>query len=184
MGKDFSPEGISAQARASRDRLCPGKALDLLFLHGPTPDQLTPAMVAALRRLQDAGVVRELGVAGRGAELQAALTEPALGWLMCPVGPSQAEVLAKAAEQGVGVLAIEVLRPSRPRLRLPRQPADLWTLARALRDRTRPPGEAGPGIAAALALPAVRAVLVTTTRSGHLAANARAAGLDPKPASA
>lgn len=178
--KDFSPAGVVAQARASRDRLCPGRALDLLFLHGPAPEQLTPPLMDALRGLQDTGVVTALGLAGRGPELRAGLNTPVFSWLMCPVGPSQAPVLARAADQGVGVMAIEVLRAARPSLRLPRQPADLWTLARALRDRTRPPGEPGPGIAAALTLPAVRAVLVTTTRRAHLAANARAAGLDPQ----
>lgn len=146
--------------------------VDALLLHGPAPTDFTPPLMAALERLRGEGVVGRLGVCGRGAELDAALDVPAFDLMMAPLsGP-----LARAAAQGVTVMAIETMRGKASPWRIPRSRADLWYLARAARDALRgvPPPDAG-GIGAALGRPAVRTVVVQTTRLAHLRANAAAA---------
>lgn len=176
--RDFTPEGLEASLRASLKRLGV-EGLDALFLHGAGPDELTDALFSRLDTLKSAGAFALLGAAGRGAELDAALDTGRVQLLMQPVHPflaPDAEArLLRAHAAGVEVFAIETAGPGRPPMRLPRKPADLYPLARAL---GRPPAEKGrrvgavAGLQAALARREVAVALTTTTRPGHLAASA------------
>ena len=149
--------------------------VDVLFLHGPAPDDFTPSLMGALRGLKAEGLIGSMGVCGRGEELDAALTVDGFDLLMMPV-TGQSGRLARAAARGIPVIAIETMRSRRAPLRLPTSAADLWYLARAGRDAlTGSAPAAGTGIAEALALPAVASVVVQTTRLAHLKANAAAA---------
>jgi aryl-alcohol dehydrogenase-like predicted oxidoreductase len=174
--KDFSPAGIGAQLSEALGNLRTARA-DLVFLHGPEPHDLKEGALATLEREHAKGRIGAIGVAGRGPELAAALEYDCVGWLMCPaLVPALAPVLDRAAERGVGVIAIETMRARAVAPRMSLRPADLWYSARAI---LRPAGTTAcaGGIGAALALPAVQCALVTTTRDAHLTANLAAAGL-------
>lgn len=172
-GDDRAPAAIVRASLADSLARLGLAHVDALFLHGPRPEDVAAA-APALADLKAAGTIRFAGVCGRGAELDAALATEGVDLLMMPVTGDQRARLEAAAARGIAVFAIETLRgaPRPP----PAQAADLWYLARAARDalagRTAPQGA---GVAAALALPAVRSVIVTTTRARHLAENARAA---------
>lgn len=153
--------------------------VDALLLHGPRPEDFQSHILEGdLREIKVEGFARRIGVCGRGAERAAMLD--AEHWdifdlLMTPL--DDPALLARAAAQGVDVIAIETMR-ARRRFRTPRALADVWYLARDLRDAaTGVPQPQGPGLKAALALPAVRSAIVTTTRLAHLQANVAAAGV-------
>lgn len=186
VAKDFSPAHLTASAEASLKRLR-SERLDALLLHGPSAQDLTEDVLAALDRLRAAGKVRFLGVCGRGAELDAAIASGRFDLLMAPAGPSVAKpALARAAAAraaGMGVLGIEIMAGAAPRWRVPRSAADLWYLARAAR-RAGSASPASPASTAsqplrdlewALAGESCDCAVVTTTRSAHLAANIAAA---------
>ncbi|WP_269845060.1 aldo/keto reductase [Marinicauda salina] len=179
--RDFSPDAIETSLRASLDRLGL-EGVDVLFLHGADPAELTPGLIERLDRLKDAGAFARLGATGRGAELDAALDTGRIDALMTPVHPfldagGEAR-LVRAAEAGVSVFAIETAGPGRTAIRLPRRPADLYAVGRGLLasggdDRRVPVAE---GLAAALARPEVAVAVFTTTRRAHLIENAAVAG--------
>lgn len=176
--RDFSPDAIEASVTASLKRLGV-EGVDALFLHGAAPGELTPDMFARLDGLRSAGAFRLLGVAGRGNELDAALDTGRFQLLMQPVHPfldAAGEArLIRARGEGVEVFAIETAGPGRPKLRLPKAPADLYKLARALR-----PGATADdrrvcvpeGLEAVLRREEVGVALMTTTRHAHLEQNA------------
>lgn len=176
--RDFSPAGIEASLRASLDRLGL-EGVDAFFLHGAAPEELTPALFDRLDALKSAGAFNGLGAAGRGSELDAALESGRFQALMQPVHPfldAQGEArLIRAHGAGLEVFAIETAGPGRPRLALPRSPADLYSFARGLRsgpvqdDRRVSLPE---GLKAALLRCEVAVVLTTTTRQAHLEQNA------------
>ncbi len=156
-------------ARLGLDRM------DALLLHGPRPEDFTPSLRAALQRLKAEGTVGAVGVCGRGEELDAALAWGGLDLLMMPLAGAAAR-LERAAARGVSVMAIETMRGRQSPWRMPASGADLWYLARAMRDAIT--GAVAPvdgGVADALTRPAVRTVVVQTTRRAHLRANAAAA---------
>jgi aryl-alcohol dehydrogenase-like predicted oxidoreductase len=159
----------SSLARLRRPRV------EALLLHGPRIEDL-PAALEALAALRSEGRIGLAGVCGRGPELEVALAHGGVDLLMTPLSAKGA--IAQAAAKGVPVLAIEVLRGGAG-LRTPRSGADIWYLARALRDAMQGGAPTpGPGLAAALAHPGVAAAVITTTRARHLDANATAAGLN------
>lgn len=169
--------GLAASLEGSLARLGL-EHVDALLLHGPRPEDLARVR-DDLERLRARGLALRFGVCGRGDERAAMLAEPPglFDLLMTPLDDDG--LLARAAAQSVDVLAIEVLR-GRGGFRAPKQRADLWYLARDLRDAFK--GTApnpGPGLDAALSHDAVSGVIVTTTRLAHLEGNARAAGLIP-----
>lgn len=177
--RDFSPDAIERSIRASLARLRL-EGVDCLILHGPDPAELSPFLLARLDALRRAGAFTHLGVAGRGGELDAALATGRFTVLMAPVHPfigDDAKArLRRARESGATVLGIEAAGAGPAPLRLPRQPADLYALARAIRH--------GQGGAARVAMPGALAdavkdgladgVVMTTTRLVHLQANAAA----------
>lgn len=171
--RDFSPDAIEASVTASLARLRV-EGVDLVFLHGPDPGELTPALFERLSALQRAGAFTALGVAGRGGELDAALETGRFEALMAPVHPfldeGEERRLASATGAGLAVFAIETSGDAAAPLRAPRSAADIYTLARKLR-----PGAIGrgrvaalDGFAAALSRPEVTSALTTTTRPAHL----------------
>ncbi len=174
--RDFSPDGLERSIRASLSRLGL-EGVDGLILHGPAPLELTPALLARLSDMKTAGAFRHLGVAGRGAELDAALETGAFKILMAPVHPFIGEAarsrLRAARGAGIAVMGIEAAGDGPPPLRLPRKASDLYALARRLRTG----GTDGPRAAMpdALADPVLDGladcVVMTTTRTEHLAAN-------------
>lgn len=174
-----SERGVAASLEDSLRRLRLDH-VDALLLHGPHPEDI--ARVAdELAALKTRGLARRVGVCGRGAERAAMLARPAglYDLLMTPLDDDA--LLARAATQGVDVLGIEVMR-GRGGMRVPKQRADFWYLARDLRDALKGTAPSpGPGLDAALSHAAVSSVIVTTTRIAHLTGNARAAGLIPPP---
>lgn len=181
--RTFPLKGDDGMAPADRVRRSVEESLtrlgldhvDALFLHGPRPEDIAPTLTAALAQLKADGVVRVVGVCGRGVELDAALTWEGLELLMMPVS-DQAHRLEAARVRGVPILAIETMRAQRTAWQAPTSLADLWYLARAGRDALTGVGTAREGgVAAALSLPAVQCVIVQTTRLSHLRANAAAA---------
>jgi aryl-alcohol dehydrogenase-like predicted oxidoreductase len=171
LHKDFTPAGVRATLVSSLNRLRTDHA-DALLLHGPAPADLTDALKAELEALKAEGRLQAYGICGRGPEILAALERGFAPIVQAPAfegvdGRLWSEI---AAERGAGFLAIEALRGGG--LRLPRSPADLWYLARALRQggsrALYAPAEA---LRRALTQPGVSAVIATTTRLAHLRAN-------------
>lgn len=181
--RDGEAPPIGASLRTSLARLGLDH-VDALLLHGPLPDDVARMSESSeLDRLRDQGLVRRFGVCGRGAERDAMIAMRARGalfdMLMTPVA-AESPLLLSAAHAGVEVIAIETMRAQR-RFRTPRSPADLWYLARDARDTMAgAPQPPGIGVAGALALPAVRCVVITTTRPAHLQENAHAADITPR----
>lgn len=172
--RDFSLTAVEASLSSSLARL-DVEGVDYLFLHGPDPSELTPALFSRLDALRGAGAFKTLGVAGRAGELDAALETGRFQAIMAPVHPYLDEVelsrLRAMSDGGVMVFAIETAGDGRPALRAPRRPADLYRLARALRAA---PGGRGrtdsvTGLRNALSQAWVSCALTTTTRSDHLA---------------
>ncbi len=174
MRKDFSPDGVRAQVAESRARL--GR-IDGLFLHGPEPKHLTEALAERLAPFKAHGGISFVGVCGRGPELDAAISWGVADVLMAPTPPGLGAparaVLERARAAGLGVIGIEAMGPAVRGWRRPRSLADLWYLAR----RARHGAAAGPvhapeeALAEALSEGPADAVIVTTTRPAHLAAN-------------
>jgi len=181
--RDFSPGAIEASVRKSLDRLGV-EGLDGLFLHGAAPDELTSALFRRLDDLRAAGAFARLGFTGRGRELDGALDTGRFQLFMAPVhpflGPDDENRLARAKSDGLTVFAIETAGAGPARLRAPRKPADLYTFARAVRNRRAGHGRTGAreGLAAALARVGVDVALFTTTRMKHLQENLEAADLN------
>lgn len=167
--------GVAASLEGSLARLGVDH-VDALLLHGPHAEDIARVR-GDLEQLRARGLARRFGVCGRGGERAAMLaaTPGFYDLLMTPL--DDAALLSRAAAQKTDVLGIEALR-GRGGLRLPKRRADLWYLARDVRDALK--GTApnpGPGLDAALSHAAVSSVIVTTTRIAHLRGNARAAGL-------
>ncbi|MCW5724065.1 MAG: aldo/keto reductase [Maricaulaceae bacterium] len=191
--RDFSPDGIERSLLDSLGRLGLDQA-DALMLHGPSPGDLTPALLDRVDALKARGLLRFTGVCGRGAELDAAIDTGRLDLLMAPLNaglPAAALArFARAKAAGIGVIGIEAMSGARRDVRAPASLADLWYLARSVKQvvtgaapaaATTDPAEA---LAWALGRPDADCVLIQTTRLAHLEANARSAALDPAPAPA
>jgi len=179
--RDFAPGAIEASVRISLMRLGLD-GVDVLWLHGAAPQELTPALFQKLDGLRRAGAFELLGAAGRGTELDAAMKTGRFDLIMAPVHPwlgvTGERRLRQAAAKGIGVFAIETAGPGPSAFRLPRKPADLYALAKRAAGPGRGPRlPTGEGIEKALQRPAVVCALTTTTRLAHLDANAKTAGV-------
>tara|TARA_R110002072_G_scaffold86511_2_gene195165 strand:- start:1114 stop:1989 length:876 start_codon:yes stop_codon:yes gene_type:complete len=191
--RDFSAGAVEMSLRGSLERL-QTQYVDLLLLHGPSAADMSERLIRRLDALRERGMIRQIGICGRGPELDAAIKLGAFDVLMAPVNPGLDAAalarLARAAQAGMKVIGIEALSgAARSGLRLPRSRADLWYLARAAKQAmtgTHTPPLAVPAKGAlkwTLDQTGVSAVVCLTTRSANLAANARLAGLDARPAS-
>jgi D-threo-aldose 1-dehydrogenase len=176
--RDFSPEAIEASVRGSLIRLGV-EGVDTLFLHGPDPSELTPALMDRLAALRRAGAFAALGLAGRAQELGAVLETPGFDAVMAPVHPflDTGEIvrLERIAAAGLHIIAIETAGDAPAPMAMPRVPADLYKLARALRPSSPGRGRTRvlDGLRAALARGWVDCVLTTTARPSHLQQSAR-----------
>ncbi|MGY6628340.1 MAG: aldo/keto reductase [Oceanicaulis sp.] len=174
--RDFSPAAIETSLRASLSRL-DVEGVDALFLHGPDPSELTDGLFVRLAALKSAGAFIRLGVTGLGPELDAAIATGRFDLMMTPVHPfigaREEARLAAARARGMAVIAIQSAGDTPPARRLPRRPADLYTLTRSLRPASPGRGRVDPveGVRAALTRPDVDTVVITTTRRAHLDAH-------------
>lgn len=168
---DFSPAFLRSQIEASLNALGV-ETIDILFLHGP-PEKLSDEARAAFLAFKTEGKARALGICGRGAEI--AGNAEGMDAIMAPAFSAWP---AFAAQRGLAFLGIEAMTGARrsgpPTL------GDVWRFARRLRRGATKPSDRTPeqALAAALAVPGMTSVLVTTTSPAHLAASLAVAGLD------
>ncbi len=188
--RDFSAGAVEMSLRGSLERL-QTSYVDLLLLHGPSAADMSDRLIRRLEALRERGMVRAIGVCGRGRELDAAIDLEVFDVLMAPVhaGLDTAALarLARAGAAGMQVIGIEAISGgARAGLRLPASRADLWYLARAAKQvltGTNTRHTASPPEGAlkwALDQAGVDAVVCLTTRSANLAANAQLAALEAR----
>lgn len=186
--RDFSAGAVEMSLRGSLERL-QTPYVDMLLLHGPSAPDMSDRLIKRLEALRERGLIRQIGVCGRGPELDVAIDLGVFDVLMAPVNPGLDTTalarLARAGEAGIQVIGIEAISSAaRSGLRLPTSRADLWYLARAAKQAlagTKPKRNAVPPEGAlkwALDQTGVSAVVCLTTRSANLTANARQAGLE------
>jgi hypothetical protein len=115
-----------------------------------------------------------LGMAGRGPEIDAAIKLGVFDVLMAPVhrelSAAEAQRLRDAQCAGMGIFGIEVLTGASAGLRWPRNIADLWYSARAIRHGkfSAPHLSATKVLQTALQSGQADVVMVSTTRQKHL----------------
>ncbi|GAB4520273.1 MAG: aldo/keto reductase [Parvularculaceae bacterium] len=184
--KDFSPAAIRADAERSL-RSLGRERIDLLFLHGPAPEQ-TGSALSTLDALKREGKIAAAGVCGAGPELAHAVETGAIEAVMAPYNILHREhepAFAAAKSAGMQTFAAAPLAQAlyRAALFAPRSGADLWYLARAVAKnraelaRARrlsaapvPEGwtRAQLALAYAAGSPHVDVAVVSTTRIAHL----------------
>jgi aryl-alcohol dehydrogenase-like predicted oxidoreductase len=175
--RDFSPEGVRRSIEASLRRLRRSR-VDWLFLHGPSPRDLTDELLKIVVDLKFKGDIGALGVAGRGAELDAAAATGHFTLFMTPVHaglkPTQLERLVRLKAAGE-LIGIETLSPANRRFPAPVSAGATWRLARALLGRAgpAPPTPMTPDEALnwALSEGGAHRIITTTTRLEHLESN-------------
>ncbi len=193
--KDFSETAIREDVSRSLSRL-KRDALDILYLHGPDEHTLSPSL-EILTRLKTEGLIRAIGVCGASGPLETAANQDALDALMCPynvLNHAHVPAMRKAAARGAYVFAIAPIAQGlfRRTLFVPRTPADIWYLARALLYKRADLHRAQQvrkllqsetdwqaaevALAYALTPPFVNMALIATTRPAHLDQNVAAAG--------
>lgn len=185
--KDFTEGGIRADVERSR-RALDRPALDLLYLHGPSAQQIDAAR-PALEALKAEGKIKAFGVCGEGAPLAHALAR-GVDAIMAAYNfiDRRHEALFRDA-RAAGVMTVAItplaqgaLAPARSASALP---SDFWRLARRLARGGLPRPEAERArlaLAAASGRPAFEAalafvmqggladiVITTTTQPRHLA---------------
>ncbi len=185
--KDFSEAGMRADVEASLKRLG-RERIDLLYLHGPSPEALHAAK-PALQSLKQEGKIARWGVCAEGAGLDLAIDAGADA-IMGAYNLFRREhesAFRRAKAKGAGVIAIAPLAQglyARDFYKI-RSPADAWRVLRAVA-RNRPKLRRARACAkmleavegwtpAQLALAFVRAnphidaAVTTTTKPAHLA---------------
>jgi aryl-alcohol dehydrogenase-like predicted oxidoreductase len=175
--RDFSPSAIRKSVEGSIRRL--NTRIDWLLLHGPSAGDLTHELLKTLADLKRRGDIAAVGVAGRGAELDAALKTGEFSVFMTPVHvglkPYDLERLERLRMSGAEIVAIEVMAPANRRFPAPVSAGATWRLARALLGRSgpAPPTPMTPDecLEWALTEGGAHRVVITTTRLDHLDAN-------------
>lgn len=187
--RDFSADAIRRSVDDSLARLKLSH-IDWLFLHGPDPSELGDGLLTALQALKQAGVVGRLGVAGRGAEIDAALATGLFSLVQAPVHaalpPGDIERLARIRAAGHELIGFEALLPVLERFPAPTSLAAARRLAKNLiRSPEPPPSLDGQAMTAADALRwalgpgGAQRVLVSTTRLSRLEEHAATAESAP-----
>jgi len=179
--RDFSPEALEASVAGSLARLDVA-CIDLLWLHGPAPAELTPDVSACLEALRARGRVRFFGLASRSQGLPDLAGRAPFDAVMCPVHAAiGAQAQAERAEiraRGLRLFAIEALSPARLPSRAIYRPGVAWRMARRLTGRApgAPAGASAMSVEDCLAWSlgpgGADLVVSTTTRRRHLRANA------------
>ena len=186
LSKDFSPAAIRTDVDGSLRQLH-REALDLLYLHGPSPGEIDAALPTLLE-LKGAGKIKAIGVCGEGASLDHALARgiDSIMGVYNVLDRRHAAVFARAKSAGVKTVAIAPLAQgafAEPKFQVTL--SALWRLARRI---ARPRPSIGPlkrarkalsgvagltanGVALAFVLQDAPAdlVLTTTTNARHLA---------------
>lgn len=196
--KDFSPAGMRADIEGSLLRL-KREAVDLVYLHGPAPAEIAPAL-AALAALKAEGKVRLTGVCGDGEALEQALLAgaDALMGVFNIVDRRHEPLFRRARAEGRHVAGIAPLvQGAIAGAAPPVTPAGLWRLARNIRRPAAAPDAVAAARARLVALegftPAAAALafvldsgacdvaLTTTSNASHLAESLGAAKSDLSP---
>jgi aryl-alcohol dehydrogenase-like predicted oxidoreductase len=183
--KEFSANAIRADVDSSLKRL--GRdALDMLYLHGPSPPEIDAAL-PCLSALKADGKVKAIGVCGEGAALDHAVANgfDAIMGVFNIIDRRHAAVFARARARGVQTAAIAPIAQGAFAHRgAPASLSELWRLMRSAA-RGRPPAVAIKTARAALStiadLPPSGAALAfvlqggfaslaftTTTNAAHL----------------
>lgn len=191
--KDFSDSAIRNDVENSMNRLG-RERLDLLYLHGPTINEIDRAkpVLEALRR---EGKVAAIGVCGEGEPLAHA-ARSGFNAIMCPYNifdRRHETAFAEAKRQGLLTVAVAPLAQGLvdPKFNRVSSLADFWRIARArFRGKYGPEqieaarqalGASEP-VAAALGFVLSNAnidvVITTTTKKAHLAESLQAKPLD------
>lgn len=178
--RDFSPSAIRRSVEESLKRLRRAR-IDCLFLHGPSPAELTDELLKILVDLKFKGDIVSLGIAGRGAELDAALASGQFTHYMAPVhvglpaGDKERLYRLRSAGELIG---IETLTAAHAKLPLPVSAGSAWRLARSLVGWNAPrpptPMTVDEALNWALGEGGAHRVITTTTRLHHLEANVAA----------
>lgn len=184
--RDFSVDAIRRSIDGSLKRLGLAR-IDWLFLHGPTPHELTDRLLAVLAEAREDGRVQKIGVAGRGAEIDAALATKQFQLVMAPVHAYLPEAerarLARVRAAGLELIGIEAMRPATPRHPAPTSLSSARRLASALLHPAdglpKPKLTPSEALAWSLTEGGAHRVVCTTTQIARLEANARTADLCP-----
>jgi aryl-alcohol dehydrogenase-like predicted oxidoreductase len=189
--RDFSAGGVEMSIKASLARL-KTEHIDLLLLHGASAEELTPRLIRRLNAFKERGMLRHIGVCGRGSELDAAIELGVFDAMMAPLNPTLDETmidrLRRAKAAGMSVIGIEIMAGVRRRSGIPLSMRDLWYLARATKQKLtgNVPAthelDAPAALGWALEQDCADAVVCLSTRPAHIAANAAVAGLEAGPA--
>jgi len=177
--RDFSPDAVERSLDASLARLDRGW-VDLLWLHGPAPLELSDDLLKRLDRMCSDGRFRALGLATRPGALAGLLERAGFDAIMLPchagLDDEGLQALARAHAQQAVMFGIEALAPAR----LSHSPlagrGGLWRALKGLRSRAPVTAPAPLSVPDCLewALRAVGPgyVTTTTTRPAHLAETA------------
>jgi aryl-alcohol dehydrogenase-like predicted oxidoreductase len=186
--EDWTASCVSAGVDAALRRLR-AEVIDVVHLHSCPREVLErPGVVDALVAAQRAGKVRVAGYSGEGEALRWAIESGAFGAVQCSVSlfdqAGATSLLPLAAARGVGVLAKRPLGNAPWRFSSRPAPSDVATYWDRMRAMELPePGEGWQARAVrfALCVSGVSALLVGTSRVGHLEAAVRAAEKGPLP---
>jgi aryl-alcohol dehydrogenase-like predicted oxidoreductase len=179
--RDFSVDAVRRSLDGSLTRLgC--ETIDWLFLHGPSPQDMSDALLKALEAEVAAGRIGRLGVCGRGEEIDAALALERFDVVMAPVHAglehSALQRLARVKAAGVMLVGIETLSQTLKAYPFPASFGAAYRLARSLYRgplvARRAPMTAAKAFAWAIGEGGADFVVTTTTRLAHLRANAAA----------
>ena len=175
--RDFSPSGVRRSLEASLKRLRRSR-VDWLFLHGPSPAELTDELLKTLVDLKFKGDIVSLGICGRGPELDAALASGQFTHFMAPVhaGLTQQEKERLYRLRSAGELVgIETLASANPRFPAPVSAGATWRLARSLMGWAAPrpptPMTVDEALNWALDEGGAHRIITTTSRLDHLESN-------------
>ena len=185
--RDFSAGAIEMSLKDSLARLRTDH-IDLLLLHGPAPAELDDKLIRHLSAFKARGMIRHLGICGRGAELEAAAGLEIMDAIMAPLNPElgdqELQRLADCKKAGLSLIGIEVMKGAASSARIPLSPSSAWYFARHIKQsilgRKAQPNGRSPREALSWALdpPLTDSVISLTTNMQHLDANARLAGLE------
>lgn len=190
--KDFTEAAIRADVDESRRRLRRDR-LDLLYLHGPTIDEIDKTR-RVLDTLKREGSVIAIGVCGEGAPLAhaAAVGFDAVMGAYNVLDRRHEEIFAAAKQKGVLTVAVAPLAQGLfdPQFNRPRTLSDLWRIARArfrgrydrncvetARAALGVKDPVGAALGFVLANPDIDIVMTTTTKAAHLAGSLKAKAL-------
>jgi aryl-alcohol dehydrogenase-like predicted oxidoreductase len=184
--RGFSAGEIEMSLRQSLVNLKTG-SVDLLLLHGPSHEDLTDQLLHHLTALKNYGLMKHLGVCGRGGELDYAIETGAFDAIMAPINPNLDATsiarLKRAKASDMSVIGIEVMAGAKRPSSFPRTSSDLWYIARSAKQKLMQQKPASMEISPKDALEwafkqeFTDSVVSLTTRSANLTSNAASAGL-------